>query len=758
MRGSADTNLVRRAKLPKIGLYCLVLLHGATAVYAEEGTDFNGQAEIGVGNVDLDHPNSNYGEYTGISDDETYLIGDIEASVEDGLSYADLKAVDLGLDSRSLEVAVGKYGLYSLAYSYDEIPHLISSGDRTPFRGAGTDRLTLPAGFVQATTTAGMTSLDESLKTLDLRTDRTENLFRVTRTFAGGWQANLSLRREDKEGIQSLGALTAQNPGQADSTIIPKPVDYVTEEFSAALAFNGEDRQAELGYFLSMFHNGNSSITWDVPFLTSGALTYPTVARISLPPDNKYQRVNLSGGMNLPWSSRLSAIVELGRMSQDEALLPFSTDDIGGTAVLKEDGEVLPRSSAGMEVDVVHATLNLSSQPLPRLGVSARYRYYETDNKTLYTLFDRVINDTVPQSTTEDIYSRPYDYARSRAEFGANYRFEDGLRVQGDYAHELTDYDRYRSVESTAEDTVRASMSKRLTDTLDGRIRYLYARRESDHYDAYLSYSTLSSDLACPSPVTVDPDPDTGSATTVDTCFDNHPDLRQFDLASRDRNKLSAHLLYAPQDILAIGLEIEGTRDVYDDDIVFDDTYLGLTADDSVSVTLDVDITPGDSWSANAYYSRERLKSSQAGRAFNATAAASIDSSLNWEADFDDVIDTVGISGSIELLQDALRLTVAYTFTKEASSIQFASGSGLTYEEVPDDGSKRHTFDINGVYKIRDNVGVSLGMGFEQFDSHDWSLDSVEAGGSALNDVLLLSGPPADYRAYLIAASVIYTW
>ena len=43
------------------------------------------------------------------------------------------------------------------------------------------------------------------------------------------------------------------------------------------------------------------------------------------------------------------------------------------------------------------------------------------------------------------------------------------------------------------------------------------------------------------------------------------------------------------------------------------------------------------------------------------------------------------------------------------------------------------------------------------FRSQDWALDSVEAGGTALNDVLLLSGPQEDYRAYLGSVSVIYS-
>lgn len=748
------------AKQSRIALCCIAATLGALVTQAGKAAEVQGRVEVGLGHVALDEPNSKYGEYTGIRADDSYLIGEVDASVEDGAAYLELQAADLGLDYRNVKVAAGKYGIYSLAFGYDEIPHLVSVGDRSPFGGVGTDRLTLPAGFVRAATTSGMSTLAGSLQTVDLRTDRQEKLFRVSRHFAGGWQAELSLRREDKDGLQSLGALTAQNAGQADSTILPQPVDYRTEEFAVSLAFNGEGRQVELGYFLSLFHNGHTALTWDVPFLKAApaALDYPAVARISLPPDNKYQRISLSGGVNLPRASRLSVVLDLGRMSQDDALLPYSTDEIGGTAALREDGQALPRAGADAEIDVVHATVNLVSQPLPRLGVNARYRFYQTDNKTAYTLFDRVINDTVAQSATEDLYSRPYDYTLSRFDLGANYRFPAGWRLQGDYGREVTGYDRYRSVKEVVEDSLRAVLSRNFTDTLDGRLGYTHGRRVAERYDAFISYSTLIPALSCPSLVTVNPDPDTGGSTTIDTCFSNHPDLRQYDLASRDRNSLTASLVYTPSPAVDIGLDFAGRRDVFDDDIAFDDTYLGLTADDSVSMTLDIAYTPEAPWSVSGYYTRERLSSSQSGRAFGGAAAAAINSSLNWEAEFDDEIDTVGVAGSLDLLYDSLRLTMAYAYTREAGRIRFATGSGVTSEDMPRDGSKRHAVDINAVYRLSDTLGVGLGVGYERFKSRDWSLDSVEAGGTVLNDVLLLSGPLEDYAAYALRATLIYAW
>lgn len=724
-----------------------------------DGSYQHNTAEVGAAVVGMDHANSSYGEYSGIGDDDAYLVGNLEGLSEQGAYYYRLQTNDLGLDSRRLDLSAGKHGSYALEFIHDEIPHLISSDARTPFEGAGGTRLVLPAGFVQSTTTSGMTALEDSLKTLDLRTDRTRNQFRVTEDFARGWRASLSVRREDKEGVQSLGGLTAQNAGLADTTILPQPVDYRTEEFSVGLEYAGDDRQMEVGYLLSVFHDNNASIIWDVPFLKANptALDYPAVARIGLPPDNTYQRLTVSGGMILPGSTRVSGIVEAGQMRQDDAFLPYSTDDIGGTASVLEDGDALPRESAEARIDVLHLALNLASHPLSALGVTARYRYYGTDNKTPYTLFDRVMNDTVPQSTTDDIYSRPYDRARSTFEVGAGYRVAAGFNLKADYKHEDTNYDRHRPVRGTAENTLKAGVNGNFGD-VSGRVGYVHAQRDAEDYDGFLSYSTLFDSLSCPSIVTVDPDPDTGGSTQVDTCFRNHPDFRQFDLASRERNRYYASVIYAPDEKVQIGLDVADSRETFRDNILFDDTYLGLTSDDGMTATLDVGYTPEDSWSVSAYVTRELMDSSQTGRAFGGAASTAIDSSLNWTADFDDEITTVGIQGGFDMLHEMLHVTMDYAYTKAKSRIRFTAGSGVTYEDMPEDGSERHAASLRAVYRVSDSIAYAVGFGYERFRSQDWALDSVEAGGTALNDVLLLSGPQEDYRVYLGSVSVIYSW
>jgi hypothetical protein len=376
-----------------------------------------------------------------------------------------------------------------------------------------------------------------------------------------------------------------------------------------------------------------------------------------------------------------------------------------------------------------------------------------------YTLFDRVIDDTVPQSATADIYSRPYDFTQSEFAVGGNYRFRNEMNLTSDYKHKITDYGKYRSVETVAEDTLKFVLRKQITDELNGRLEYVYAQRDAGNYDYFRSYGSLFASLSCPSIVVVNPDPDTGGSTAVDTCFNNHPDLRQFNIASRNQNRFSASLGYSPHEAVDISLDVSSSRTDYHDDVTFDDTYLGLTTDDDLNATIDISYAPTEEpWSVSAYYTNERIDSSQAGRAYNATVSSAIDSSLNWNADFDDDTDTIGLRSELSLLYDSLTLVVNYVYTRGTGRIAFSSGTGLTHENMPEDKNIRQLVEINAVYRMSDNIKLGVGAGYETFKSRDWSLDNVEAGGTALDDILLLTGPGEDYRAYLVSATLLYSW
>jgi MtrB/PioB family decaheme-associated outer membrane protein len=476
-----------------------------------------------------------------------------------------------------------------------------------------------------------------------------------------------------------------------------------------------------------------------------------------LPPDNRYQRIRLDGGVDLAATSHFSAVVEIGEMSQDEVLLPYSTDDISGTSTITEDGSPLTRLTAQAKVDVTNIVANLTSRPIPKLGLRARYRFYQTDNQMPYTLFERVIDDTVPQSLAGDSYSRPYDVRRSSWDFDGNYRLGSGSTVTAGYKHEVNNYS-YREVKETVENTVNLGFRQRITDSVSGKINYRQSDRKADNYDAFQSYKTLFSGLTCPSFSTVDPDPDTGGVTMVDTCFDNHPDARKFYIASRERKQMDLVLMANPLDTLNLGLTVSERDNDYNDTIRFDDTYFGLLTDNSTSITLDVNYDPDTSWLFYAFYTHERLNSIQASRAFTFNVSTAIDSSLNWQAKFDTRIDTLGINTEYNLIYDVLILRFGYTLVNETSNVNFTTGSGLTSEDMPEDVTRRHTLEMEGIYSVRRNLDVNMGLEYETFKVKDWQRDSVEAGGVSIDDVLPLAGPLPAYHALLGYVSLSYTW
>lgn len=724
-----------------------------------DDTIYDGSAEVGIGILDLDNKTPKFGEYTGLNDSDFYLIGDVDLTAHRGVMYLDLSAIDLGLDSRRVDVKAGHTGSYTFGFSYDQIPHLIAVNARTPFDGAGQNVLTLPNGFTPAQTTSTMTDLGTSLKSVDLKTERQRGRIGYTRDFTADSQLKLSYFHELKEGIQSLGAVVAENPGRADSTILPQPIDYETDEFKVGISFTDDDAQLEISYFLSLFSNANKSITWDVPFIksTPTGLDYPTTARIGLPPDNRYQRIRIDGGVNLAATSRFSVVVEFGEMSQDEVLLPYSTDDISGTSTITEDEAPLPRSTAQTKVNVTNIVANLTSRPIPKLGLRARYRFYQTDNQMPYTLFERVTDDTVPQSLAGDSYSRPYDVRRSSWDLDGNYRLDMGSTVTAGYKYEINNYS-YREVNDTVENTVNLGIRQRITDSVSGKINYRQSDRKADNYDAFQSYKTLFTGLTCPAFSTVDPDPDTGGVTVVDTCFDNHPDVRKFYIASRERKQMDLVLMANPLDTLNLGLTVSERDNDYDDTVRFDDTYFGLLTDNSTSITLDVDYDPDTSWLFYAFYTHERLKSIQASRAFTNNISTVLDSSLNWQAKFDTRVDTLGVNTEFNLIYDILVLRFGYTLVEETSNINFTTGSGLTSEDMPEDVTRRHTLEMEGVYSVSRNLDINMGFEYETFKVKDWQRDSVEAAGVSIDDVLPLAGPLPAYHALLGYVSLSYTW
>ncbi len=713
---------------------------------------FEGEIEIGALRVDTNHESAKFMEYRGIRGDSTYLIGNIDLSYNNEAYYLDFTGKNLGLDTRNILLESGSYGRYRFFMEYDQIPHFISNNSRTIFDGAGDDNLTLPSGYDRTGKTTvdgiinGISGIGGSgnLKDVDLELERKSGTagFSLTK---GPIDFNLSFKREEKEGTKSIGAVVGFS-----SVVLPEPVDYTTDELRASLGYNRKAAQIELAYYLSMFDNENESLRWQNPY-GSG----PSNPVMSLPPENEYHKVTLSGGLNLPLSTRITVVGEYGKMTQDEDLLPYHADPaalVNGT---------VPRESAEAEIETRLLNANLSARPVRGLGINVRYRNYETENNTPVDLFrypstsDATGTVQAGLNTARARYNQPFDYKQDLLKTDISYEILRGTTLSAGYDREVINRD-LREADETTENTYRGGIKTNISSYAAAGGNYLTGKRRYDNYNGEVIMDSFTQDYR-----TV-----LNSGLNPRTWL-NHPDLRKFDVANRDRTQYRAFASLFPLDSVTLGVNYS----LGDDD--YPDTIIGLTESDSESYTVNATLTPIETIAMYSYYTNERLRSKQVGRNLLGTQLVTdippswFNQKYDWSSTNRDSMDTVGVGLNLSFLKGRLNITPDYTYARAKTRIDIWGGSyydGLTpattISPLPDLKTERHTFNLSGKYKLTDNWTLGGGYLYEAYVSHDWATDNMTLDNTATvpSNVLILSESEPDYVAHAGSITVAYRW
>jgi MtrB/PioB family decaheme-associated outer membrane protein len=247
------------------------------------------EVELGLGYVSKD--SARFGRFSGLDESGTHVIGNVLVNKRgaDDASYIELNGRDLGLDSRSLGIRAGQQGNYGIRLEYDQIPYVSTDSFMTPYNGAGTTRLTQPAGVTDAATVGAMTGLAANMKPFPIETKRKSIGLGLTKDIVKGWDVELNYKRDDKDGNKLTAAIIQIGTGGSrGAVIVPEPVNYTTDQYEALARYTGEKLQVQVGYYASLFRNANKSLTWDNLFTGTGNAT----GRYGLPPENQLHHVN----------------------------------------------------------------------------------------------------------------------------------------------------------------------------------------------------------------------------------------------------------------------------------------------------------------------------------------------------------------------------------------------------------------------------------------------------------------------------------
>ena len=464
----------------------LLAVYGPVLAQSTEGW-----LSIGAGSWSNDRPQT--GVYDGMRDSGGYGLFDLDVERRDDATgtWLGLKGRNLGLDIREIKVDWLRQGNIGASLEYNRIvrdnPFVFNTG----LLGIGTTTQQVPSPSI----TPG-TGADAELKTVR---DRVTGKF--FKSLGAGLNFNASYRRETKSGNRNWGR------GGAPEFVV-EPIDSTIQIGEAALNYSRGGLQLSGGYYGTWYTTDNTLVTTS---LTTGLSPF----YLSLPLDNQSNEIFLNGGYSFTPTTRGTFKASYSQATQNEHL---PTADIPGLA-----SPLAPTNLDG-RLDTTLLEAGLNSRPMQNLSVAATLRYRDFDDKT-------PVRQYVVAGPGAPVYNTPFSYTNHIGKLDATYRLPQSYSVLGGVEYSAQD----RSVPNVGtlwvpfrakldETTYRLGLSKSMSETINGSVRWEYASRDGGSY-------TLPSDpVGDPFQQTINP----------------------MNISDRTRNKWRAVVDWSPVDRLAL--------------------------------------------------------------------------------------------------------------------------------------------------------------------------------------------------------------
>lgn len=599
------------------------------------------------------------GRYTGLRGDGGFGVfdADLLRLDEDGQRW-EFVARDLGLESRVFSLVERRPGEHRYAFDYRVIPALAAAGTRTPFDGVGSTLLTLPPGWVRGDATTDLSQLAAALQPVEIGTERERVGASASWFERRGFTTDLRAARETKRGTDPLGVSLITR-----ATLLPEPVDQITESFEAGLGYKTAGWSLAARYRLSTFRNDAESVTWDQAFTALNPAA--TQGRIALAPDNDFQQFGVDGSWRGAGGLKLNAGLNFGQGSQDAALLP--------TSITPGLDLALPRATAAMDVDTTLAYLRANWSASRDLALRAELRYDARDVTAPLQLFPQVVTDTYLAPSRSSAVN---DHAKTLARIEGDWRFSDmRLLVRGQRL--VTDRDQ-GSVARTDEDSLSAELRGPMFGVLEGALEIGHDRRGASAFVP----------LAGPAP--------------------QNPALRYYNTAAMQRDRWAASISTTPTERVSVELRIDQRVEDYAA------TAIGLTDRDDTGFGADLNWMAAEDIAVAFYFHHQTLGYQQAG---SQTFAAA-----DWSALSEDATDAIGLEFDAPYLTERFGLRAELALTESSGVVQVTTGGT---DEFPKVSSHLTLIRIEGKLRIDERYSLRLGWRHERFDSSDWAITGV---------------------------------
>ncbi|MBF0420815.1 MAG: MtrB/PioB family decaheme-associated outer membrane protein [Magnetococcales bacterium] len=513
---------------------------------------------IGIGILDGDR--QQLGMFTGKNDSHEWLLLDTNIRKRDDATgiWGLFKGTNLGMDNnREMMFNLEKQGEWGLRIDHDEMTRIAPYTVNSMNQGLGT-----PFQTISNSSTPGTGS------NYSIKTDRDRLALTVFRNLNKNIKINLDLKNENKEGTRQWGR------GSINSVnFLLEPIHWSTLQLDPTISYVSNDLQLLGGYNGSWFKNQNNL----VDTINEGA--NPSIvanhAFMTLPLNNEAHQFFLSGGYGFSPLTRGTFKLSYTRALSNEHL---PTSDIKNLALSSGPTEL------NGEVNSTLLMLGLTTQPIPKLSLSAKFRYFDEDDKTpAWLIAETPATATAPKvqvhstpissrtitSLLEGTYRLPYDMAVT----GGVERKDQKRQVPfgNDIVADGLDDERFVPWRTNSNEmTYRMSLSRRLSEDIDGTVALEHGVRRGSSY-----------------------------VDSVKIMGNAQGKINPYFIADRDRDKLRLTMDWRPIDRLGVQVAAENSIDRYGPDQL----PYGQRKGNASLYSLDIDYAPVDRWLFTAWYS-----------------------------------------------------------------------------------------------------------------------------------------------------------
>jgi MtrB/PioB family decaheme-associated outer membrane protein len=703
----------------------------------------------------------------------------------DGQNYFDLQAVDPGQGDELYKVRLGIGDKLRLRYSFAATPMVFGNKARSVLGRTGPGELRIgdfiqqlledpdgngvpfysePAGAADNSLVQGLTNdLLTGVTPFDLELKRRTDELDLTYNASTAWSLGFDYQRHESRGQQPLGSGTyaritdVNGDGVTDydyffsvrGVELPSTVEYDTTNATLWASYRQDKWFGDVRYTFSEFDNANPFLLYDNPFwftptdATSGQRRgLWEEGRASMPPSNDAWNLTATAGVDLSKTTRLTASFTTGEHSQNDAFAPITTNtaligimDLNGDGVI--DGRddptttaVLPQSSLNATSDITVMDVRISSRPTDKVRLNASWRTYEYDGGT---------SNLVIPARTEYIESHfkdnfkgtslafvPHAYERENLKAEGVFDLSDAVRLAAYWKRDSYDWQRSidleggasreacnRAVEGTDDDTLGLRLFWDGPGWVDARFHFATSEREFDGVHQ--------------------------------VGFDGqNVNLRQYDIANRDRDALEARFDFNPSDTVTFGFEVRNWEDDYTDS-----SYGFLDAETS-GWTADASFVIGERGTLNLYIDSNEAETNMHLRTKckNCAPPAGADWSppwgvpnYDWFPTYEDEDMSVGAALSVRSADDVHRFDLQFDYV-DAEVVQRNSNPGTPVDlhqidgppvnvalafDFPDQTNTSSILEGKYVRKLSERTSIGILYRYEDWELDDFQVQSLQA-------------------------------